>query len=403
MRRNYPALRLGAQAFLFSAVLSFFTRFRPDLPCLALTSALVLVAALAAVRIENRGLRLVLGLVPFAALLMPISNRICFPAAGIATYGAIVLTRGDFCPEPVVYRSEAKWILGTVGVLMIVAISDSFGTATVCLLLCSAFLVLLTLQSLLVSAFMGPSWQFGTVGVLLLVLGLGLGLGVLFRAVVVPCFVKLIESLFYVLFYLLSGLFDWILRIINSVQPYPWDPNDTGLPSLDLGTENQPKSGIPASPKEASNFRMPEIPWMELLAALTVLLFILLAIRLIRNGGLSRLRHYRLAQANETETLEKRGSRGKKKQESKSNRDRVRFLYGRYLDYLRMHGLKLETSETTAEITIASSEVLMQSDELLRSLYRKARYSNEDIDDAEVQAAEDLFKQLVAYENLRDK
>ena len=59
----------------------------------------------------------------------------------------------------------------------------------------------------------------------------------------------------------------------------------------------------------------------------------------------------------------------------------------------------MTASDTTAEISDAASKLFIETDELLRSLYRKARYSSEDVSDEEVEAALDSYNRLTAVEN----
>ncbi len=50
---------------------------------------------------------------------------------------------------------------------------------------------------------------------------------------------------------------------------------------------------------------------------------------------------------------------------------------------------------------IASGHILIESDELLRGLYRRARYSREEITEADIRAASEALSHLQREENLR--
>lgn len=402
--RSYPALRLGAQAYLCAAVLSLFSAFRGEQRLLVLVPLLILAAAMLAVRIKYGWLRFLIGLAPAAALfLVPVSGWIGYAVAGgMTAYGAAVLGRGEFCPAPDNYRLEAKVTLSIIGVFVIIAFLCSSGTVTFALLICAALLVLTALQCLMISASMGPGWRLANLGVLVLVLAFGVGVGLLFRSAV-PGFFRVFRSLAYGVFFLLSTVARWILSLFKQRETVPKGFDENAVPELDTASPGGGQSGVQNSSQPHGTLQMPQIPWMEILTVLVVLLLVVLAILLLRRRGQFRLRKTQAAQANEKAEPEKRSRRRKQRQEPKSNRGRVRFLYSRYLEYLRNHGLRLADSDTTEEISEASSELLLQTDELLRGLYRKARYSSEEIDDADVRAAEDSFFRLLAQDNLKNR
>ena len=78
------------------------------------------------------------------------------------------------------------------------------------------------------------------------------------------------------------------------------------------------------------------------------------------------------------------------------NRRRIRAAYRDYLAYLRRNKVVIRKSDTTAEITTLSKAELQKSDEILRGIYRTARYSDEEPDDAAVAAAEAALAVLTA-------
>lgn len=399
--RSYPALRLGAQAFLCAAVLSLFPVFRRDRQLLVLVPLLILAAAMLAVRLKNRWLRLLPCLVPAAALLLPVSGWYGYAAAaGMTLYAAAALARGEISPAPDDYRLEAKVTLAITGVLMIIALLCARSPVTLWLLICAALLVLTALQCFMISASMGLGWRLANFGVLILVLALGVGVGLLIRSAV-PGFFRIFRSLAYGVFYLLVMIPRWILGLFGQWETVPPVPDENKLPVMETAEQGGENSGVRNSSKPSGTLQVSRIPWMEILTVVVVLLLIVLAIVLLRRRRQLRPKKTQTMRANEKAQPEKRSKRRKQRQEPKSNRGRVRFLYSRYLDYLRNHGLRLADSNTTAEISEASSELLLQTDELLRGLYRKARYSSEEIDDADIRAAEDSFFRLLAQDNLK--
>ena len=400
--RSYPALRLGAHAFLCAAVLSLFSAFRREQRLLVLVPLLILAAALLAVRLKHGWLRLLIGLAPAAVLfLVPVAGWRGYAAAGgMTAYAAAVLARGEFCPAPDDYRLEAKITLAILGGLTVIAFLCSSGTVTFGLLICAALLILTALQCLMITASIGPGWRFANFGVLVLVLAFGVGVGFLFRSAV-PGFFRIFRSLAYGVFYLLTTIARWFLGLFRQRETVPEGFDENALPEMETAVQGGGNSNVQNSSQPHGTFQVPQIPWGEILTVLVVLLLVVLAILLIRRRGQFRPKKRKTVRANEKAKPEKRSGRRKQQQEPKSNRGRVRFLYSRYLDYLRNHGLRLADSDTTAEISEASSELLLQTDELLRGLYRKARYSSEEIDDADIRAAEDSFFRLLAQDNLK--
>lgn len=79
----------------------------------------------------------------------------------------------------------------------------------------------------------------------------------------------------------------------------------------------------------------------------------------------------------------------------------MRAVYRDYLNFLRSKGVSPGPSETTAEISQDASALLLESDESLRALYRRARYSAGAVSPAEVDAAAELLARLKQAENLR--
>ena len=98
-------------------------------------------------------------------------------------------------------------------------------------------------------------------------------------------------------------------------------------------------------------------------------------------------------------SLENAGRRARRT--PKSERERLRAVYRDYLNFLRSKGVSPGPSETTAEISQDASALLIESDESLRALYRRARYSAGAVSPAEVDAAAELLARLKQAENLR--
>lgn len=401
--RSYPALRLGGQVFCGIAALSFFAPFCRDLRFFWLLAALILAASLAAVRLARPLPRLALALVPGLAFLVPVSGWISAAAgAAILLYAAVVLTRGESFLDYRVYRLEGGWILAVCGVLAVVSFFwAQGGVSCFWLPVCAALLVLLALRTLQMGDSLRPAWRAGSLGMLGTVLAAGVLGGLLvwaLRFLFVGFFRLLSTGLAYILSFLL-GLIAWFWTYVFGTRDTDQDP---GLPKLTFNIGGNPKPSsqlITDTHYEDVNV---EIPWLAILTVVVVVLLVLAAIRFLRAGGLRRLRKRKTQEANDRASAEVRTRRKKSRRVETDNRSQLRFVYSRYLDYLRARGVMLDPAKTTREITEASADLFLQTDERLRSLYRKARYSEAPVTDEDLAAARELFDRLVADDNRRN-
>ena len=77
--------------------------------------------------------------------------------------------------------------------------------------------------------------------------------------------------------------------------------------------------------------------------------------------------------------------------------------YREYLRFLQQHGIRPKRSATTLDVTESSRDLLVEPDEVLRGLYRKARYSTEEITPEDLALAETCLDKLTAKENLQSE
>ncbi len=100
---------------------------------------------------------------------------------------------------------------------------------------------------------------------------------------------------------------------------------------------------------------------------------------------------------------EKDRSRQRKRRRTKafSNAEKVRAVYRCYLAFLHTYGIVPAKSATSGEITEDSLQLIIETDEELRALYRKARYGGGEITDEEVRQAEEALDRIAANENLK--
>jgi hypothetical protein len=402
--RSYPALRLGGQVFFASALLSFFRPFASDLRLFWLLSVLILLTALAAVRLSRPLPRLLLGLIPAAALLLPVSGWLSLAAgAAMVLYTVLVLALGRFSPEPWAYRLEGAWTLAITGVLAVISFfATSGGISTFYLLICAAVLVLLALRALQVSGSMRPVWQARSIGVLFACLGTGLVIGLIVWALrsVLIYVLRLILTGFALLVTLVIGLVGRLWYRFQLMRGAEDPGEDPGLPPLSFNIGGNPNPSSQVTTPGTGLTLSVEIPWLAILAAVCVLLLLFAAVRFLLHKSRSA-RTRRLQEANGIEVPEERRGKRKNRQVPQSNRDKLRYIYSQYLAYLRGRGLVRNGSDTTADVTEAARSLLLETDELLRELYRKARYSSEEISDEELQMAGERLNLLISADNLR--
>ena len=405
--RSYPAFRLGGQVFFAAAILSFYAPFGHDSRFFWLLVTLILGASLAAVRLSHWLPRLGLALLPGLAFLVPVSGWLSAAAgAAILLYAVIMLIRGNFCPEFHNYRREAVWILSISGVFAVISFFwTEGGLSSFWLLMCTVLLVLLALRLLRVEGSMGLGWQAGSLGMLLAVLAAGVLVGVIvwFLRPLALELAKLLATGFAYVIVLVTSLVIWVMRVFVYLFGYEQSGEDPGLPELYFPTDGVPESGI----KFINEHRLDpiefDLPWIGILTIVTVALLVLGAIMILRAGGLRRLRRYRTKHALFTAVPLPKAKRKKDRGYTLTNRDQLRLIYSRYLDFLRIKGVEFHASDTTADISQTAADLLLEPDERLRALYRKARYSPEEISEADLNEARTLFDRLVAEENLKNQ
>ena len=402
--RSCPAFRLGGEVFFAAAILSFYAPFGGNPRFFWLLSALILAAALAAVRFSQRLPRLALALTPCLAFLVPVSGWLSQAVgAAVLLYAVLVLIRGDFHPDAFVFRREAVWILSISGVFVVISFFwGEGGVSSFWLLTCASLLVLLALRLLRVEGSMGLGWQVGSVGMLGAVLGTGALVGLAVWALR-GFFGALVRGLATAFAYFMTAVIavsTWIWQIFFNLFGEPIEETDPGLPELYLGEDPSTGSQSLTGTHQIKPISV-KVPWVEILTVLAAVLLILAAIRFLRSGGLRRPRRFRTRTALETAVALPSDKKKKIRGQGPDNRDRIRLIYSNYLDFLRNRGLTLHGSDTTAEISQTSAALFLETDELLRALYRKARYSGAEISEEEVQAAFEAYAGLLREENLR--
>ena len=405
--RNAASFRLTSHVLMYFAAVSAINRFRADAPLFAIVACAVLVCSFAAVRFERPAVRLAIGALPALALLYgarSVSGTVL--AAIPAAYSAAFLAAGRFAPEVWRYRREvAVMLIITPFVLLGSLFAEGPCPASRLFAPCACLAAVLSLRSLRAGAAPGPLRQAGNALIpIAAVLGLlALGYGVWLAT---PSFALAAKAL--------AGLMGGLLMVWNafwsalmgSVGPPVEEtpaatPEATPVPDMiDPGVQH------PGTAEFAFNsFSPPDLPWGWIAAGAAALLLILLAVRLISGGRRAptarKAEEYRYERS-EAADVPRRRKKQRRRAKELTPRDRLRGTYREYLSFLRVNGIHPGPGSTTADISRSSSEILLdETDELLRGLYRKARYSDEPVSAEEADAAQAALSRLTQDGNIK--
>ena len=402
--RSFSALRLAAQLLLASAVLCLLGPFRADWPLFALLSALALPAALAAPRIQAAPGRLALGLLPVLAL--PLASGLPSLIAGglMATYCAVFLAFGRFALELWQYRREASVLIVLAAVTALLSNLAAFrGTAPRWMALACCLCALLALRALRMGRTAPSGWEAAGAGIFLLVPLGGAAAGAVLWALtpLLQYPIRAIGALFGGIAAVWSSFWAKLLGSVDSIGDDFFVEESSTLPTLPTSPSLEPGAAAP----NGANVRLPElqIPWLSLLAVAAVVGVLFLVLWLLRRGKASSGKDAASAYQWEAapELTRRPRTRRRSRRSQKTNRDRVRTLYREYLVFLAGCGVRPTRSETTAEISADADAVLKQTDEPLRALYRKARYSDAPLSEAELREAEAQLARLTQEGNVR--
>lgn len=397
---SFVSFRLTSHVCIYSALLCLFDIFQASWLCFALLIALSLLACFAATNCRSAGLRGLCGLFPLLSLLAPVHHWIVMVAVALAVvYLAAFLVSGRFVLELWRYRPEVIFLVVASFVLAWVS-RLGFEANPVPPVMCVACAVLafLALRALRLGKTASAGWQLATAGEFFLPLAAGAATaGVIWLA----------WPLLGVVFSKIGAAFGWLIAKGTAIWDKVFHSVEIGNDFFDTKETLAADSGEEAAAETfrsiTGNWRLLEkdFPWGVLaLFVLGAALIALIAWLLWRSRP-PMGKKFEEGMA-EVEVARESGSRRKHRRRSQrpTNRDMIRSLYRDYLMFLSRHGIMPKRSATTEEITLAAASILTQTDELLRALYRKVRYSTAEPTDEEVARARTLLAQLTQEENL---
>ena len=439
----YP-LRLSARLCFAAALLCMASPFRENwLPFVVL---IVLAAAACFAAGDGRGARRLLpGALPLLAL--PLARDVLSAAALVvlSAYTLYYLTACDAEVKPWKYRREAVLldvfvVLIPLVVLIVYNVENRmefgarivfFSIPTRWLVLGCILLTLLALRAMRIGSAGRPGWELGNAALMAAPVAAGAvlaGILVLLKPVFV-LLLKLLSVVFGGALSLLTALWQWLLGVqlsgnLSETQELELDEAlrllweflrllltrvfrlfDVSLFDVSGKGKQLAASQAEAEPPWRSQAEA-EPPWSKivLLAAGIVLAAVLVwcLVKQLRmpQGASGKKRAERVkAQWIEGTRRERRRRRKGRRWAQMTNCGRIRFLYREYLSYLKAQGICVQKCDTTADVSDAAMCRLRESDETLRALYRMARYSGTDPDDAAVAAAEAALERLTGKQN----
>ncbi len=402
--QSFYSFRLTSHALFYGTVVCLLPPFRGEWPVFALIAGLTLLAGLAATNCSGLMGRLLLGLLPALALLYPVTNVFTYALAGIlAAYVAASLAAARFEMALWKYKQEvivALAVHGAFFLLLMGVFSGQMEYRPVMLMSGATLLfVLLALRALRLGQTPTGGWQLWCAGIFALpFLGGGLAAGMIL--LILPVLGRLLSVVgggFAGGMYLYTKFFDMLVNSSTATT--------STLSSVEALTGYTMPEEYDAPANEViGHVRVwrGELPWGYFLLLICGFALILLSCWLIWRGSKSVERGKPETNLMPEEiTKEKSRRRNRKKRGGAlSNRDQIRGIYQDYLRFLSQNGICPERCDTTADISRASAAILKESDELLRRLYRRARYSTGGFTDEDVKTAAEAFKCLTREENL---
>lgn len=414
--RNAAAFRLVSHICLFLAVMALMPSITPEsfLPYFLIVGA-ALICYLAGVQLNSAVLRLLVSLVPFAGLLLIPEPIPAIAAALPLIYAAIVLVSGRFFGEAWRYQKLFKPLALFAAAFTLVAAlvrhSSSYSAADpgiagqlrgldAFFLLIFGFFIFgfLSLCAQRLGSIRSAKWQLGITGSFVLAMLAGAAIGVLLHLLAKP-----VSSFFALLIYPIGYFFSFLTRLFGGtfagLKPFEDDLNATPAPATPMPDGAPEQAPAPAMPTEdpgfaplIKNFNYPAFI-IALVAIAALVLLIMLLLRARKDQGEIEFDNSMFEDGQQPS--KRRFERRKRRRSVNTNADRVRDIYRSYLFFLNQNGITTGISSTSGEISEKAGSLLDKHDELLRSLYIKARYGSEPISDETVLLAEEAYKKLI--------
>lgn len=421
--KNAAAFRITMHACLFFSAAFIIPPLIPENGLgYGVIAALILLSSLAAAYTKPAALRVLIALIPFAGLLLvPRTPAALIVGALPCVYAAIPLISGKLFFEHWQFLRELKGVLIAVGVLIAAFALVSLirvslvtnGTIKdpafvpvhydpIPYLIAAVVLGFLALRCARAGNIKSTRWQLGNVGFFALPLSLAIAAGIALNT--------------------LLGSIDLLTPINNLAAsiascstveqaptprptPYPRERTGRQLIEASFNPEEWEYSPDAEAAKPKGSTISEKKVGLGLLYALGAVLggalitvLILRARRIEADDAVEDDVERGEAEDSLIDRIFKGNRRGRK---VFSNAGKVREVYRRYITFLRMQGIQPHAGTTSAELSAESRKLLLDEspDELLRSLYLRARYEGAELTDEDALLAEQAFDRIVEKSN----
>lgn len=414
--RTASALRIGAHVGLYFGIVAQSRLFLGALYLPFAVYAAIIISALFAVSIESRPLRILCAASP--ALLLILSNSI-FSAIALAlpiAYSVILIGSDRFTSELWQLKNEATLILLFSMPIMMISLLGGYGElfgeeyprapihCSWVFLFCAVMLVFLMLRAARTGCIRSASWQTKNVLTFLIPLAAAIPLGILLKVGLIPVmkFVAIVICApFIALIYFGNIAFSALFAFGKDFE----STNTIVDPEVDFETlvnENGTANDAMEYFMKATHIEVSR-ETMLLIGAIILGILLIVAVVFILRRGISVRKQYvneGYYEADEEYSSRRRHRRGIKT--VRDSAERVRYTYRQYLAFLKIHGIVPSQSKTTGDISEAARSLLNETDELLRELYRKARYGpKEEVTEQEAELAAEVYLRLVNDDNIK--
>ena len=407
--RSFVAFRMTAQVSACWMLLCMFPAYSACWQTFAFFTALTLLGSFAASGFSSPVLRLLFGALPFLALLCQDGDQtVTVMTALVAAYVAGILTSGSFSADLRAYRTEVRILLGVSGVILFVASVSRMASKYECpvaaaFAFSTVFFAVLALRMRRFAHSASALWRLSNVGTFCgLSLLAAMGGALLWRSGEIAAFLigKIAEAFSRLLLLGVKG-YTSLLKLLNYGEI---SDSQTERPFTPSGWEDGIQEAAPILQDTTVDLKplKANLPWGTIGLIVFGIVVVLITVWFFLHNRKEKKKARFLDDGKNVSAVRKKGGRRSRRRKAAvpSNAERMRELYRAYLGFLANHQILVKKSDTTAEITHAAAGLLLETDEQLRQLYRKARYSQNDLTDEELAHAKTLFGRLVSDENL---
>ena len=417
--RTFTAFRTALHTALFFSAASLTGVFAECIPLPFAVAAALLLLGLIAVEFDKPGLRLLVlapaalcllltkGLVPAAVAAVPIIYTALMIGLGrFEMERRLVLREMKLCLFAVLVFSAVTFFLGWSLKGIVYRAPEACAYSSLVFLFCAFLFCFIALRTHRAGLIRSNKWQAGNIGLFLLPVAAGGAAGIFTVLFVIPV-VK------YVFFGISTGFMvsliagsQLLTKLFEFGKDITYDEASTPPPEieppewLDATKVHSTKEPYVVTKRVYTgeiNYGLIALIIAAVIVCVVVFLLIRRAASVKREYSEDVKREYLPDDRDKLRAGRKRRRRGK----SEDRASKVRYVYRRYLFFLRTHGVDPTASDTSGDITERSAKLIAETDEELRELYRRARYDSEEhLTDEDVKRAEAAFERISSDENL---